>query len=76
MSSSYHPEAEACAVSARELIEQGRSNADPISLATAEILMAIFIQLGAMTEDSTIALTGTADLTSALSALAERLPPR
>jgi hypothetical protein len=76
MSTSYSSAAEASAVSARELIEQGRSNADPISLATAEILMAIFIQLRGMAEEPKIALTGTADLASALSALAERLPPR
>ncbi|MFF0149171.1 hypothetical protein [Amycolatopsis sulphurea] len=67
--------AEAHAAAAREALEQGRSIADPIGLATAEALLAVFHQLKYMQEDS-ITLRGAADLANSMDALGRKLGER
>ncbi|MEV6895928.1 hypothetical protein [Amycolatopsis sp. NPDC051372] len=67
--------AEAHATAARQAIEQGRSTADPISLATAEGLLAVFHQLKYM-QDDTITLRGAADLVDAMDTLSRKLGDR
>ncbi|QKV77261.1 MULTISPECIES: hypothetical protein [unclassified Amycolatopsis] len=75
MSTSDRSAADAHAAAARQAIEQGKSQADPISLATAEALLAIFHQLKDM-DDHSITLKGAADLTDAMYTLSRRLPDR
>jgi hypothetical protein len=75
MPTSDRASADAHATAARQAIEQGRSSADPIRLATAEALMAIFHQLRDM-EDPSITLKGAADLSNAMYALANKFPDR
>ncbi|MEU7788614.1 hypothetical protein [Amycolatopsis sp. NPDC049159] len=75
MPTSDRAAADAHAAAARRAIEQGKGKADPISLATAEALLAIFHQLRDM-EDPSITLKGAADLTSAMYALTNKLPDR
>ena len=70
---SHRAAADAHATAARQTIEQARSSADPISLATVEALLAIFHQLRDM-EDPEITLRGAADLTDAIGMLGRRLP--
>jgi hypothetical protein len=65
--------ADAHAAAARQAIEQGRNSADPIALATAEALLAVFHQLKHM-DDRSITLKGAADLTDAMYTLSRRLP--
>jgi len=73
MPTSHRASADTHAAAARQAIEQGRGSADPISLATAEALLAIFHQLRDM-EDPEITLKGAADLTGAMYALGNKLP--
>ena len=75
MPTSHRASADTHAAAARQAIEQGRSSADPISLATAEALLAIFHQLRDM-EDPEITLKGAADLANEMSKLSRAFGDR
>ncbi|MFJ4102494.1 hypothetical protein [Amycolatopsis japonica] len=75
MPTSDRTAAEAHAVAAREALEQGREGADPIRLATAEGLLAVYHQLRHM-QDNSITLRGAADLAGAMDTLSRKLPER
>lgn len=75
MPPSDRAQADIHAAAARQAIEQGRNDADPISLATAEALLAVFHQLKHM-DDHPVVLKDAADLTEAIVMLARRLSDR
>ncbi|WP_340686148.1 hypothetical protein LCL61_07355 [Amycolatopsis coloradensis] len=75
MPTSDRSAAEAHASAAREALEHGRDNADPIQLAGVEGILAVYHQLKHMQDDS-ITLRGAADLAGAMDTLSRKLPER
>ncbi|MEQ0559397.1 hypothetical protein ABJI51_09985 [Amycolatopsis sp. NEAU-NG30] len=65
--------ADAHAAAARQAIEQGRNSANPISLATAEALLAVFHQLKHM-DDHSVASDQVSTLIGAIDTLTYKLP--
>ncbi|RSM84020.1 hypothetical protein DL991_00565 [Amycolatopsis sp. WAC 01375] len=75
MPTSDRSAAEAHAAAAREALEQGRDNADPIQLAGVEGILAVYHQLKHM-QDESITLRGAADLADAMDKLSHKLSER
>lgn len=75
MPTSERANADDHAAAAYEALEQGRSTADPIGLATAEALLAVFHQLRSM-QDDPITIPGLADLADGIDALRRKLGDR
>lgn len=75
MPTSDRTAAEAHAAAARQALEQGKEGGDPLRLATAEGLLAVYHQLRHMQDDS-ITLQGAADLAGAMDTLSRKLPDR
>ncbi|WET79512.1 hypothetical protein P3102_36780 [Amycolatopsis sp. QT-25] len=75
MPTSDRTAAEAHAAAARHVLDQAREGTDPIQLATAEGLLAVYHQLKDMQDDS-ISLRGAADLADAMDKLSHKLSER